>query len=111
MIGDKDLAVPGRIMDLAALRSKLAAHNVANADVKGFRRMEADFDAAFAEAVASGDLRGVRAARIRVTQGAADSVDSEAEVAQMTKNSGMFNTFSEIASFRLRMLRTAINSK
>ena len=68
-------------------------------------------NAAFAEAVAANDLKGLRAAQIRVIQGAADSVDSEAEVAQMTKNSGMFNTFSEIASFRLRMLRAAINSK
>lgn len=111
MIGDKDLAIPGRVMDLAAMRNKLMAHNVANADVPGFHPFHADFDATFAEAVAADDLRGIRNAAIRVVRSPTTGVDSEAEVAGMTKNSGIFTAFSEIASFRLRMLRAAINSK
>lgn len=111
MIGDRDLAIPGRMMDLAAVRNKLMAHNVANADVRDFKPLQADFDASFAEAVMASDARGVRNAGIRVSRTAAGTVDSEAEVAAMTKNSGLFTAFSEIASFRLRMLRAAINSK
>lgn len=111
MLGDQDLALPARMMDLHAMRQKLGAHNIANAEVSGFRKLSAHFGDEFLRAAQSGDVNAMRQAPIRVTSEKSTGIDSEAEVAGMTKNEVLFSAFAEIASFRLRMLRTAITSK
>ena len=111
MIGDSDLAIPSKMLDLEATRHKLAAHNIANAGVPGYRKLSASFSDELLKAIQSGDPEAVRNATITVQKARAEGVDGEAEVASMAKNEIMFNTFAEIASFRLRMLRMAVTSK
>jgi flagellar basal body rod protein FlgB len=111
MIGEKDLAVPSKLMDFYALRQKLAAHNVANAGVAGFHKLDAQFEAELQQAIEKGDVEAVRKAPLHVQKAKGTGVDTDTEVAQMAKNEVLFNTFAEIASYHLRMLRTAATSK
>ena len=108
MIGDKDLGITTRMLDFYALRHKVIAHNIANADTKDFHKLNADFGRDLADAVKSGDVEAAEGATFKVTASEQVGVDSEGEVASMTKNSMLFDTFSQIAQYKLRMLRTAI---
>ena len=99
------------MMDFHALRHKLMAHNVANAGVQGFRRLDAGFRGALLEAIKTGDITEIREAGFAVTKAAKPGVDREAEVARMTKNELLFDTFAQVAGHKLRMLRMAVNSK
>lgn len=56
MIGDKDLSVTAKMLDFCALQHKLIAHNIANAEVPGFRRLEADFQSEMLKAMEKGDI-------------------------------------------------------
>jgi len=110
MIGDKDLSIPEKMLDLYALRHKLIANNIANAEVPGYRKLDVKFGKELERAMASGDPARVRKVRAKVTSSGAP-VQAESEVARMAKNEVLFDTFAEIASFRLRMLRAAIEKK
>jgi len=111
MIGDKDLTLAGKMLDILSTQHKVTAHNLANADVPGFRPLEANFRKELTRAIESGDPEAIQQVSVEIERARRPGVDSETEVAQMSKNEVLFNTFAEIAAFRLRMLRTAVTSK
>ena len=111
MIGEKDLAIVGKMLDFHTLRQRLTAHNIANAEVRGFRRLTASFDKELLRAIEEGDVGAVRGAEFHVKRAAKPGVDPESEMAEMAKNELLFNTFAEIAQHRLRSLRAAINAE
>jgi len=110
MIGEHDLAVPAKMMDIYALKHKLVAHNLANANVDGFHKLSASFEKELDQIINSKDPEQISKAAIKITTAAKAGVDADAEVAVMSKNQVMFQAFSEIATYRLRMLRTAIQA-
>ena len=111
MIGDQDLAVPAKMMDLYAARQKITAHNIANAGVKNFHKLNASFSAELRAAVEKGDPEAIRTVALRVEQSKKPGVDTESEAATGAKNEVLFNTFAEIAAYRIRTLRLAVTSK
>jgi len=111
MITDKDLAIAAKMMDFYALRHKVMAHNVANAGVPGYRKLDVPFQEALLEAIRSGDPEAIRKAAFRVEQSATPGVDRETEVARMTKNELLFDAFAQVAAHKLRLLRMAVTSK
>jgi flagellar basal-body rod protein FlgB len=52
---ERDTAFAQRLLDVLALRSKAALHNVANQNVPGFKRYEVRFEDALREADARGE--------------------------------------------------------
>jgi len=111
MIGDNDLSIPRKMLDAYALRHKLLANNIANAEVPGYRKMDVDFSDSLRKAVESQDPQRIQREPIQVRQAREAGVETETEVARMTKNEVLYNTFANIASFKLRLLRAAIQSK
>jgi len=108
MIGEKDLAIAGKMLDLCALKHKLIAHNIANAEVPGYRKLTLSFEKELQRAIASKDPEEIRQVSAAVTRAKEPGLDSEAEIAGMAKNQILFETFAQIASYRFRMLRAAI---
>jgi flagellar basal body rod protein FlgB len=111
MIGDQDLAIPAKMMDLYAAKQKITAHNTANADVKGFQKLNVNFSAELKQAIESGDAEKIRNVTLKVEKSRQPGVDTEAETAASAKNELSFNAFAEIAAYRIRMLRQAVTSK
>lgn len=111
MIGDNDLSVAEKMLDAYALRHKLLANNIANAEVPGYRKLDVDFSASLRKALESGDRQRIARETVQVQQAREAGVETETEVAKMTKNEVLYNTFANIASFKLRLLRAAIQSK
>ncbi len=108
MLGDKDLSIPAKMMDFYALRHKIIAHNLANANVPGFHKMNVSFEKELLEAIKSRDPERIRSVALKVEEAKGAGVDPESEVAGMAKNQILFDTFAQIAQYRLRMLRSAI---
>jgi len=111
MIGDNDLAIPGKMMDLYETKQRITAHNTANAGVKDFHKLQVSFGAELREAIESGDTEKIRNVTLQVERARQPGVDTESEAAGGAKNELNFNAFAEIAAYRLRMLRTAVTSK
>ncbi len=111
MIGDNDLAIPEKMMDLYEAQQRITAHNTANAGVKDFHKLHASFGAELREAIESGDTERIRNVALHVERARQPGVDTESEAAGGAKNELNFNAFAEIAAYRLRMLRTAVTSK
>ena len=111
MLGDNDLAIPAKMMDLYQAQQKIIAHNTANAGVKDYHKLQVSFGAALKEAIASGDTGKIQKVALQVERARQPGVDTESEAAAGAKNELNFNAFAEIASWRIRMLRTAITSK
>ena len=111
MIGENELSIPQKMLDICAIRHKLLAHNIANAGVPGYRKLDVEFQQALAKAVKSQDPQAVQKAAVRVTRARDPGVETETEVVRMTKNEVLYTTFADIAAFRLRLLRNAISSK
>jgi flagellar basal body rod protein FlgB len=111
MLGDNDLAIPGKMMDIYAAKQRITAHNTANAGVKDFHKLEVSFSSELKEAIASGDAERIRNVALCVERARQPGVDTESEAASGAKNELNFNAFAEIAAWRIRMLRTAVTSK
>ncbi len=111
MLGDQDLTVPAKMLDFYSLQHKLIAHNIANAQVKDFHRLEASFDKEFFEAIQQGRIEDIKNAKFIVKEESRPGVSQETEVVNMTKNKLLFDAFAQIANFRLRMLRSAIGGQ
>ena len=111
---DVGFRVIGKMLDGCALRHKVIAANLANAETPGFRRMEVRFEDQLARAIEDDDADAVSAAQPEVVMGAGkmradgNNVDFGTELGDLTKNTMVFTTFAELAGARLRRYREAI---
>ncbi len=92
-----------------ALRHRVISSNIANAEVPGYRAREATFDEELVDAIRSGDTDAVNAAKFAVRENPTGGpVNADKEMAGMVKNAMLFETFSQIAAARFRLMRTAL---
>ena len=111
---DVGFRVIAKMLDGCALRHKVIAANLANAETPGFRRMEVRFEDQLAQAIQEEDTNAIDEAQPEVVPGAGkaradgNNVDFGTELGDLTKNTMVFNTFAEIAAARLRRYREAI---
>ena len=115
MIGKRSIEMLGKLLDFHALRHKVIANNIANAEVPGFQPKEVQFTKELADAIEDGDVDRVRRAGFNVHSPATDlsqfsgSVDVEREMGALMKNKALFDTFGEALTFKFRMLRNAMS--
>jgi len=110
MLEQKGVTAIQKMLDFYALRHRVIAGNIANAQVSGYRAREVTFDKELVEAIRSGDTAAVSAAEFAVRETPAGGpVNPEKEMAGMVKNALLFETFSQIAAARFRLMRSAIS--
>lgn len=107
-----------KLLDVASLRHRVIAQNVANVNTPDYRQQEVVFEDAFARALGrEGDAIaaavGIQPKVIEGT-GAAErwdgnNVDIDVEMGQLTKNTLLFRTFAQILTAELATMRTAIS--
>lgn len=120
-----------KALDLLALRQRVLANNVANADVKGFRRSDVDFEKALSAVLATrtGGGAGLVVTQPRhigglgasqpggdvvfqpdkpIPQGANSNVDIDEEMVAISENALLYETYATLLSLRLGALRAAI---
>ena len=108
-----------KLLDVTLMRQEALTSNIANIETPGYKRVDiqADFSAAFAEALKSGGVRGVKmpevtqdiAARSQRKDG--NNVVLDEELMQMGKNVVEYEALTDFVSGSLRQLRVAISGK
>jgi len=114
MLSNRSVEMLNKLLDYYAVRHKVIANNIANAEVNGFQPSDVKFTRELADAIANGDAEGMRHARWEThtptteLTGVAGGVDVEREIGAILRNKALFDTFTEAIAFKFRMLRTAM---
>jgi len=114
MLIDDRMQNLAKLLDVAALRSRTHAANIANQDTPGYRAKAVRFDAAFREALERGDGAAravspeVYEPRDTPVQNDGNDVGVDREVAAMAKNQILYNAYLQMMRGKTRLLDTAI---
>jgi len=126
MLEDPTISMLWRGLDVAAFRQELLAHNIANADTPGYRRVDLSF-AAFLDK-AEEDLpmartnpahlanpQGTPAIQVARTDGPArtdgNTVVIEAEMARLSQNAMYYQALAAQLAKHFALLNTAISGR
>lgn len=114
MLDDAHSPILAKLMDVASLRARTHATNLANQNTPGYRAKAVDFDDEFQRAFAAGDdVTGIkpRLFEPRDTSQRADGNDvkSDREVLQSAENASLYNTYIALARGRHQLTSTAIS--
>lgn len=114
---DDRLAELSRLLDVATLRQRVHAGNLANQNTPGYKARAVEFDAAFREALDHGGTDAALRVDPQVVtpldtpaQADGNDVSLDDEVAAMAKNQELYNAYVQMARGQLRLLNTAISA-
>jgi flagellar basal-body rod protein FlgB len=113
---DTRMDLLARVLDTAATRHKVLAHNVANVNVPGYQRRDVTFEDELAKVLAAGGDPATVKPTVVVDETAeprqdGNTVDIDVEMNQLTKNALMYQAASTILASRLGTLRSAITGR
>jgi flagellar basal-body rod protein FlgB len=103
-----------RLMDAAELRHGVISHNLANVNTPGYHRLEVVFDQVLRDSESTSKSGSSQARPIvQEEQGLearadGNNVDIDREAVQLQKNSLGYQTYSQLLSAQLQMMRRAI---
>jgi len=107
-----------KLLDVAELRHRVIAQNVANVNTPGYRRQEVAFEDALGDALRRGDDHAVKNIQPRVVEGVGDvaradgnTVDIDEEMGRLDKNTLLYRVFAQILSNKLSSMRSAITGQ
>ncbi len=104
-----------RFLDVASLRHRAIAQNIANVNTPGYTRVDVSFDRALERALARGEPAALTKATGRVVEDASgperadgNNVDINTEMGQLDRNTLIYRTFAQVLAFRLATLRAVV---
>jgi flagellar basal-body rod protein FlgB len=98
-----------RVLDVAGLRHAVIAHNLANVNTPGFRRLEVSFDDEMTR-LSAGKLGAPKIVESSdgTARGDGNTVDTDVEVGHLNRNSVLTAAATQILALKLGQLRSAI---
>lgn len=107
-----------KLLDVASLRHRVIAQNVANVNTPGYRRLEVSFEQELAQQVARQDEAGTVRLTPQVIEAGdgrqradGNNVDIDAEMGRLNKNTLLYNVYSQILASKIAAMRTAISGR
>lgn len=132
-VNDKTLQSLTTALNFREMRQKLISSNVANANTPGFKAKKLDFEEALARALDVDGQMGMNATDVRhhdvgnggfnnlepeiydnpngVVSENGNTVDVEAEMAQMAENKLMYDALVQLINKKMGIMKYAINSE
>lgn len=116
MIGiDPRINLLSKLLDVASLRQKVIAQNVANVNTPGYKQRVVSFEDVFTKEVSKGNMAAALSVQPKIEDGPGgaqrvdgNNVDIDVEMANLNKNSLLYRTISQIMISDLSAMRTAI---
>ena len=110
---DPHSPVLAKLMDVASLRARIHAANLANQNTPGYRAKAVAFEADFTAALAGGGDATAVEPRIYEPRDTAQDVDgndvaTDREVLQSAENTTLYNAYIALARGQHRLITTAI---
>lgn len=110
--------VLARLMDASATRQRVIGANIANVNTPGYRRQDVDFEAQLAQLLEAGKHDKVKDIQPEITTPAGgpsredgNNVDIDKEMGALSKNSVLFETYTQILTSKVGMMRSAISGR
>jgi flagellar basal-body rod protein FlgB len=108
-----------QLLNVATLRHRVIAQNVANVNTPGYRRLEVSFEDALARHLSSGpdqiDLSGIKPEILQAAGGLdrldGNNVDIDSEMGNLQKNSLLFGVYSQVLAAKMAAMRAAITGR
>jgi flagellar basal-body rod protein FlgB len=94
-------------MDLVAMRQKLVASNIANADTPGYKTQDLDFQASFRSAMDGESPQTVQVPGLN-TKNDGNNVDLDREARLLAENAMRFNVATNLMRSSLNQVKEAI---
>ena len=113
-----NIDVLSRLLDVASLRHRVVAHNIANVNTPGYHELDVSFENAFARAVDRGNLD--KALQVRAGVGTADggperadgnNVDIDFEMARLNKNTLLYRVYTQVLAGYIAQARSAVTGR
>jgi flagellar basal-body rod protein FlgB len=108
----------GRLMDAAALRHHVIAHNMANVNTPGYRRLEVSFEETFGKALRTRGEEAAASIRPRIVEAPSpglrrdgSNLDVDRELGGLNKNALVYAAASQILQSRVATMRSAITGR
>lgn len=105
-------------LDVASVRHRVIAHNVANVNTPGFRQLDVNFENALEQRLNRGDAAGSLRIRPEIVEGQGgperadgNNIDIDQEMGRLTKNTLLYRTYAQILAVKLAAMRSAINGR
>ncbi|HLN29948.1 MAG TPA: flagellar basal body rod protein FlgB [Gemmataceae bacterium] len=112
------LQVLSKLLDVANLRHRVIAQNIANVNTPGYHRLGVSFEEAFTKKLGTAPAQELSAIEPKVleTGGGApradgNDVDMDAEMGRLTKNALLHNMFTQILAGNVATMRSAITGR
>ncbi len=112
---DAQRVLLGKLMDVAVLRGKIHAANLANQNTPGYRAQAVKFEDSFRLALAEGDTQTARSLAPQIYEPRNTAVDndgndvsSEREVLQSTENATLYNAYIAMTQGRQKLMNIAL---
>jgi flagellar basal-body rod protein FlgB len=128
-----ELSMMGKLMDATALRTRVIAHNLANVNTPGFTRSKVVFEETLGEALHRGDWDEAKEVKPEVAEdpgdeakevkpevaedpggevkGDGNNVHMETEMADLVKNTILYNIVNRILTGKIKGLELAIRGR
>jgi flagellar basal-body rod protein FlgB len=112
--------VLARLMDVASLRHKVIANNVANVNTPGYRERDVTFEDALRRQLDRGVPAAVATERVlpKIAEGAGgaertdgNNVDIDQEMSALTKNTLLYRVFAQVLTAQIGQMRSAITGR
>jgi flagellar basal-body rod protein FlgB len=107
-----------RLLDAAATRQQIVGRNIANVNTPGYRRLSVEFETELQKQLSNPNPSAVNEIPIRITEAPGlsqradgNTVDINRELGELSKNSMLFQMYSELLASRMGMLRSAITGR
>ncbi len=107
-----------KLVDVTQLRHRVLAQNVANVNTPGFHRMDVRFEDALSEQVSAKGELSVSNLKPEVIEDQTtparldgNNVEIDSEMMRLNKNTLLGNTYLQLLSTKLGMMKRAINGR
>jgi flagellar basal-body rod protein FlgB len=105
-----------KLLDVASLRHRVIANNVANVNTPGYHRMDVDFEDTFVQALSGGREAAALKTQPRLVQATGDAeradgnnVDVDTEMGRLEKNTLLYKVYAQVLAGNLASMRAAIS--
>jgi flagellar basal-body rod protein FlgB len=107
-----------RMLDATCLRHKVIAQNVANVNTPGYHGLDVSFEEVFSRKLQNGADAASTSVKPKIVEmpGKAEradgnNVDIDAEMGRLSKNTLLFNAYTQILANKLAVMRSAITGR
>lgn len=108
----------GKLLDVASLRHRVIANNVANVNTPGFRQQLVRFEEAFVRQLDRGQESAALRVQPKIVEAVdvperadGNNVDIDVEMVRLQKNTLLYRTIAQVLTVRLAAMRSAISGR